>query len=143
MKKATRPITRLLGMALILVSAPALADVKAGVDAWGRGDYATAIKEWRGPADAGDADAQFNLGQAYKLGNGVPKDLGQAEKWYKSAADQGHLQANDNYGLLLFQKPCHISRHQPIGAKNAPNMFWVPATSTGTSSPRTGSRLML
>ncbi|MEH6716116.1 SPOR domain-containing protein [Parasphingorhabdus flavimaris] len=103
MKKATRPITRLLGMALILVSAPALADVKAGVDAWGRGDYATAIKEWRGPADAGDADAQFNLGQAYKLGNGVPKDLGQAENWYKRAADQGHLQANDNYGLLLFQ----------------------------------------
>ena len=135
MKKATRPITRVLGIALILVSAPALADVKAGVDAWGRGDYATAIKEWRGPADAGDADAQFNLGQAYKLGNGVPKDLGQAEKWYKMAADQGHLQANDNYGLLLFQKP--------IGAKNAPNMFWVPAISTGTLSPRTGSRLML
>ncbi len=103
MKKATRPITQLFGMALILVSAPALADVKAGVDAWGRGDFSAAIKEWRGPADAGDADAQFNLGQAYKLGRGVPQDLGQAEKWYKKAADQGHLQANDNYGLILFQ----------------------------------------
>lgn len=103
MKKAIRPITQLLGMGLILISAPALADVKAGVDAWGRGDFATAIDEWRGPADAGDADAQFNLGQAYKLGRGVPQDLGQAEKWYKKAADQGHLQANDNYGLILFQ----------------------------------------
>ena len=103
MKKATRPITHLLGMMLIVISAPALADVKAGVDAWGRGDFATAINEWRGPADAGDADAQFNLAQAYKLGRGVPQDLVQAEKWYKSAADQGHLQANDNYGLILFQ----------------------------------------
>jgi len=33
----------------------------------------------------------------------VFQDLGQAEKWYKKAADQGHLQANDNYGLVLFQ----------------------------------------
>ncbi len=37
------------------------------------------------------------------MGRGVPQDLGQAEKWYKKAADQGHLQANDNYGLVLFQ----------------------------------------
>ena len=103
MKKAIRRNTSLLAMALILVSAPALADVKAGVDAWGRGDYATAVNEWRGPAEAGDTDAQFNLAQAYKLGRGVPQDFGQAEKWYKKAADKGHLQASDNYGLLLFQ----------------------------------------
>ena len=103
MTKAHHPIASLLGMALLLGSAPALADVKAGVDAWGRGDYQTAISEWRGPADKGDADAQFNLGQAYKLGRGVPQDLVQAEKWYKKAADQGHLQASDNYGLVLFQ----------------------------------------
>ena len=103
MKKAHHSIASLLGMALILGSAPAAADVKAGVDAWGRGDYQTAISEWRGPADNGDADAQFNLGQAYKLGRGVPQDLVQAEKWYKKAADQGHMQASDNYGLVLFQ----------------------------------------
>tara|TARA_R110001606_G_scaffold307606_3_gene454576 strand:+ start:4270 stop:5307 length:1038 start_codon:yes stop_codon:yes gene_type:complete len=103
MKKANHPITPLLGLALFLVSAPAMADVKAGVDAWGRGDFQTAINEWRGPAEKGDADAQFNLAQAYKLGRGVPLDLGQAERWYKKAADQGHLQANDNYGLVLFQ----------------------------------------
>lgn len=103
MIKYPRRFASLLGLALILSSAPALADVKAGVDAWGRGDFATAIAEWRGPASAGDADAQFNLGQAYKLGRGVPQDLGQAEQWYKKAADQGHLQASDNYGLLLFQ----------------------------------------
>ncbi len=103
MTKTHHSIASLLGMALFAVSTPALADVKAGVDAWGRGNFQTAINEWRGPADKGDADAQFNLGQAYKLGRGVPQDLGQAEKWYKKAADQGHLQASDNYGLVLFQ----------------------------------------
>ena len=87
----------------MLCSIPALADVKDGVDAWGRGDYKTAVNEWKGPATAGDADAQFNLAQAYKLGRGVPQSLAEAEKWYKRAADQGHLQANDNYGLILFQ----------------------------------------
>jgi len=91
------------GLAVALVAAPALADVKSGVDAWTRGDYAAAIAEWRGPAANGDADAQFNLAQAYKLGKGVPADLKQAEELYARAARAGHLQAADNYGLLLFQ----------------------------------------
>lgn len=92
------------GLAVALaVAAPALADVKSGVDAWTRGDYAAAIAQWRGPAANGDADAQFNLAQAYKLGKGVPADLKQAEQLYARAARAGHLQAADNYGLLLFQ----------------------------------------
>lgn len=86
-----------------LLAMPALADVKAGVDAWSRGDYKKAIAEWRGPAVEGDADAQFNLGQAYKLGRGVPVDLQMAEQWYGKAAQQGHPQAEENYALALFQ----------------------------------------
>jgi TPR repeat protein len=81
----------------------ALADVKAGVDAWSRGDYARAVGQWREPAEQGDPDALFNLGQAYKLGKGVPQDLAEAEEFFRRAAELGHLQASDNYGLLLFQ----------------------------------------
>lgn len=88
---------------LATLSVPALADVKAGVDAWGRGDYDSAVAEWRDPAAAGDADAQFNMAQAYRLGRGVEADPRQAEIFYKRAAAQGHIQAADNYGLLLFQ----------------------------------------
>lgn len=87
----------------VLIPSPASADVKAGVDAWARGEYKKAIDEWRPIAIAGDADAQFNLGQAYKLGRGVPIDLAMAEEWYRKAAVQGHPQASDNYGLALFQ----------------------------------------
>ena len=88
---------------MVAAGAPALADTKAGVDAWNRGDYVTAVAEWRKAAIAGDPDAQFNLGQAYKLGRGVPVDMPMAESWYRKAALQGHPQAGDNYGLALFQ----------------------------------------
>ena len=40
--------------AALLAAAPALADVKRGVDAWSQGDYALAVREWEGPAAAGD-----------------------------------------------------------------------------------------
>ncbi|MBO9694637.1 MAG: SPOR domain-containing protein [Sphingopyxis sp.] len=95
----------LLALPFVLAStlaAPARADVKDGVDAWQAGNYQAAVAEWRPLAIAGDADAQFNLGQAYKLGRGVPADLAQAEAWYRRAAKQGHLQAEDNLGLVLF-----------------------------------------
>lgn len=90
--------------ALLLGAGGALADVKAGVDLWQAGNFAGAVKEWRALADKGDADAQFNLGQAYKLGRGVPADLGTAQSWYERAAAQGHEQAQANLGLILFQK---------------------------------------
>lgn len=88
---------------LLAWSVPGAADVKAGVDAWSRGDYAQAVREWKDPAAKGDADAQFNLAQAYRLGRGVDADAKQAEALYARAAAQGHLRAADNYGLLLFQ----------------------------------------
>lgn len=87
----------------LLFPASARADVKAGVDAWTQGDYDKAIGQWRPLANAGDADAQFNIGQAYKLGRGVPKDIPLALEWFRKAAEHGHLRASDNYGLLLFQ----------------------------------------
>lgn len=86
-----------------IAAVPAGADVKAGVDAWAKGDWDHAVEEWRGPAVAGDADAQFNLAQAYKLGRGVPVDPALAESWFRRAALQGHQQAETNYGIALFE----------------------------------------
>ncbi|MDZ7587841.1 MAG: SPOR domain-containing protein [Parasphingorhabdus sp.] len=93
----------LFAVAALLVGSPAVADVRAGIAAWDAGDYKTAVAEWTGPADKGDADAKFNMGQAYKLGRGVPQDMRKAEEFYRQAAALGHVQASDNYGLILFQ----------------------------------------
>ena len=90
--------------ALALFAGPALADVKAGVDAWTAGDFTRAVAEWQGPAAAGDADALFNLAQAYRLGRGVETDNARARQLYEEAARLGHIKAADNYGLMLFQE---------------------------------------
>ena len=94
----------LIGTALVAMTAPAAAvDVRAGVEAYQRGDYARALAEWRPLADKGDADAQFNLAQAYKLGRGVPANLDTALGLYRKAALQNHEEAGALLGLLLFQ----------------------------------------
>ena len=95
----------LAAMAALSGTLPANATttVRDGVEAWSRGDYATAVAEWQGPAAAGDPDAMFNLGQAYRLGRGVARDMGRAEELYARAAQAGHVQAADTYGLMLFQ----------------------------------------
>ncbi|MFL0357457.1 SPOR domain-containing protein [Erythrobacter sp. GH1-10] len=89
---------------LVWLAGPALADVKSGVDAWSAGDYDRAVAEWQGPAAAGDADAMFNLAQAYRLGRGVEADIARAKELYAQAAERGHVKAADNFGLLLFQQ---------------------------------------
>ena len=47
----------------LLVGNPAFsADYQKGLDAYDRGDYATALREWEPLAKQGDAGAHFNLG---------------------------------------------------------------------------------
>ena len=94
----------LLGLTIAAAAMPASAQsVRAGVEAWQKGDAAGAVAIWRPLASKGDADAAFNLGQAYRLGKGVPLDLGQAQNWLEQAARKGHTDAQSTLGLLLFQ----------------------------------------
>jgi len=93
----------MMGVCALALASPVAANVREGVDAWSRGDYSAAVGEWQGPAEAGDADAMFNLAQAYRLGRGVPLDAPRAESLYARAAQAGHVQAADTYGLMLFQ----------------------------------------
>ncbi|HEX7709466.1 MAG TPA: tetratricopeptide repeat protein, partial [Sphingomonadaceae bacterium] len=98
-----RSIAIMVGAAALVAAVPALADVKAGVDAWSRGDWNAAVAQWQAPAEANDPDALFNLGQAYRLGRGVPQDTAKARDYYARAAKLGHLRAADTYGIMLFQ----------------------------------------
>lgn len=103
------PMLRMAGVSFAAIAfmgtaLAAHADVNAGIAAWEAGQYEKAVAEWREPALAGDMDAQYNLGYAYKKGQGVPMDLKIAADWFRKAAAQGHIRAADNYGLILFQQ---------------------------------------
>ncbi|MFC3713132.1 SPOR domain-containing protein [Sphingoaurantiacus capsulatus] len=91
-----------LGAAAILIATPAMAGVKEGVEKWHAGDHKGAVAEWMPFAARGDADALFNLGQAYKLGRGVAKNENIALDYYRKAATRGHPPAQEKLGITLY-----------------------------------------
>jgi TPR repeat protein len=93
-------LTVTLVLSIVCLAAPAWADFKAGENAYHRGDYATALREWQPLAKQGQAVAQYHLGLLYANGQGVPKDDAQARLWYEKAAAQGHADAQANLGSL-------------------------------------------
>src|SRR5207342_1395916 len=100
----------LMALALGSIALPTSGQtVKTGIEAWQKGDTASAVAIWRPLAEKGDPDAAFNLGQAYRLGKGVPLDLAQAQNWLEQAARKGHVDAQATLGLLLFQNGNRVS----------------------------------
>ena len=86
--------------ALLYSAGSAWADFDDGVEAYNRGDYATALQEFRPLAEQGDAKAQFNLGFMYDNGQGVPQDDVEAAAWYHKAAEQGYADAQNTLGFM-------------------------------------------
>jgi uncharacterized protein len=64
-------------------------DLQKGFVAFARGDFVTALKEWKPLAEKGDGTAQIALGVMYRNGKGVKKDPHEAVKWVRLAANQG------------------------------------------------------
>jgi len=101
MPPARNPVVKRLG--LILISFAVLgvaADFKVGLEAYQRGDFASALAQWEPMAQAGDAHAEYNLGLIYAAGKGVPQDYAKAIEWYRKAADQGVAAAQYNLGIM-------------------------------------------
>ena len=71
-----------------------------GLAAFVRADYATAIRHWEPLAEAGNADAQYNLGSMYENGQGAARDYTAAVRFYRRAAAQGHPDAQYNLAKL-------------------------------------------
>ena len=88
--------TTLLALALALAApvAPVLAEDAP--------NYIEEMKRWQPKAEAGDAEAQFQLGQMYALGHGFKQNFKTAAEWYEKAAAQGNAKARTALGLLYY-----------------------------------------
>ncbi|QLB40550.1 tetratricopeptide repeat protein [Mannheimia pernigra] len=53
-------------------------------------------------AEQGISEAQYNLGQMYRRGEGVAKNDKQAVYWYQKAAEQGNTDAQYNLGSMYY-----------------------------------------
>ena len=86
-----------------LFSSSVFADYQAGNDAYMKGDYATALKEYRAAAEQGDARGQNGLGYMYYGGRGVTQDFKEALKWYQLAFEQGSVAAGHQVGVMYYK----------------------------------------
>ena len=85
---------------LLAIRCAGAADFQVGLEAYDRGDYAAALREWRPLAEGGEAAAQYRLGVMYDDGEGVLEDDREAARWYRRAAEQGYAAAQLDLGLM-------------------------------------------
>jgi TPR repeat protein len=114
---------RLLAAAtlLALASAPAAADYYDGLRAYDRGDFETALREWRSAAEEGDAQSQYRLGRLYEEGRGVLQDFVQAHLFYNLAAAQGLEEAAEARDRLAERlTPEQLAEAQQLAAERLP-----------------------
>ena len=118
---------------ILLVAMPVAGDFQAGMEAYDRGDFAVARREfrplaeqghfaaqwwlgvmdrseeflngYRKAAEQGDPDAQWSLGVFYGWNErGVPQqDYVEAVKWFRKAAEQGHAKAQFSLGRMYAE----------------------------------------
>ena len=67
------------------------------------GNYDEAVKYFREAAERNHAGAQFNLGDCYYKGHGVPQSYEEAVKWFRKAAEQNYADAQNRLGFC-YQK---------------------------------------
>ncbi len=104
LKHFTTRLTLPLLAALLAATAPlaARAGFSEALSAYDAGNYRQAFAEWMKLAQAGDAAAQRNIGQMYRLGQGVAQNDAEAVKWYRKAAEQGLSRAQANLGMMYL-----------------------------------------
>ncbi len=68
-----------------------------------RGPSLATFRAWLGLAKSGISEAQFQVARSYLLGTSVPQSYGEALKWFRRSALQGHSEAQTSMALLAMQ----------------------------------------
>jgi uncharacterized protein len=94
-----------VGLIFLISLSPvgAMADYQSGRDAFDRGDYSTALKEFKILTNQNDPRGQYALAVMYDLGEGISQNSKEAVKYYRLAAEQGFADAQNNLGVAYDQ----------------------------------------
>src|ERR1043165_9664929 len=95
-------LTGLLLTSIAGLTSIAWADGVEGFEAYEKGDYATALKEFMPLAESGQATAEAAVGQMYFEGQGVKPDMKEAARWLEPAAIKGIARAQFLLGKLYL-----------------------------------------
>ncbi|MEO1114115.1 MAG: tetratricopeptide repeat protein [Pseudomonadota bacterium] len=83
---------------LVLMAAPAHAEIEAARDLMEAGQFEEAKEELWPAARSGNADAEELIGVLYAMGLGVERDDQRAFEWYLRSAMKGHPGAQSGVG---------------------------------------------
>lgn len=119
------PIRFAVILLLVLVwAAPTLAGpLQDGLAAYKRGDYATAAKDWQTLAEQGDDNAKCDIGYLYAAGQGVPRDYARTLYWWRLAAKDGYVRAEEHLGILYNNGTAFL----PYDPVKGVHWFWLAA----------------
>ena len=120
---------------VLMWTTTSFADYQEGRDAFDRGDYSVAVKEFEILAGQNDPRGQYALAVMYDLGAGVPQSSGEAVKWYRLSAELGYADAQNNLGVM-YEEGEGVARNYEeamkwyrkaaeSGNKDAPNNIGV------------------
>src|SRR5688572_29830959 len=99
-------------------------------------DFAQAADHYRRAAEAGNSEAQYQLGTLYLLGRGVAKNEDRAREFFQQAAGQNHPAAQ--FGLAQLMRDQAPERAAQL-TQSAAELGYAPALayiSRGTPAPR-------
>ncbi|MCO5093322.1 tetratricopeptide repeat protein [Bosea sp. (in: a-proteobacteria)] len=78
----------------------------------------------------GDPDGQYNLARLYMTGQGASRDLRQAARWMKLAAEKGHAPARAAFGEMLLRGGEGVPRQPVLG------LMWLAMAREGADPMR-------
>lgn len=77
--------------------------MKKGNDCYKEGQYSAAVGYYKKAADMGHAEAQFCLGYAYYVGEGIIRNMESAARWFQLSAAQGLPKAQYNLAFCYME----------------------------------------
>lgn len=127
---------------LVCIGQAMAADLQAGLAAYERQDYQTALVQLMQLAEAGDANAQYIMGRMFGRGEGVVQDFVEAHKWFNLASSKGHVMALPARAAIsermnaeqLAEAQQKASNWRPLGAATA-NITMTTTTPITTPTP--------